>query len=171
MPPFASTSSPSFGSAEHFPFPAANLMPSFAKLPTWINEEMEWRRKKNVWNEKSAFAAYRSPHNTVDVLKMLWWYSVRGTLSMMMMMMAQITICDGICVLHNSLSIITNWIFCIKCRPFKAAASVKHLCWYHRTITISHRNIAIPFNKQIQYNRVRVVSVAQTYLKDGWYEE
>lgn len=38
VPPFASTSSPSSGSAEHLPFPPmpplASLKPSFAKLPT-----------------------------------------------------------------------------------------------------------------------------------------
>lgn len=35
VPPFASTSRPSSGSAEHLPFPPlASLKPSFARLPT-----------------------------------------------------------------------------------------------------------------------------------------
>lgn len=35
VPPFASASRPSSGSIEHFPLPVANLIPSFAKFPTW----------------------------------------------------------------------------------------------------------------------------------------
>lgn len=49
VPPLASTSRPSCGLAEHVPLPVANLMPSLAKLPTWMMENAE-KKKKTMMN-------------------------------------------------------------------------------------------------------------------------
>lgn len=48
VPPFASRSKPSSGSAEHPDFEDANFMPSFAKFPTYFTVDEKMKKKKQT---------------------------------------------------------------------------------------------------------------------------